>query len=626
MSRRELPPLSQLHIQPVEAQGSCLDTDRHIASAHQGPFEDDVSTPTVSMFSDPRLTFNSANHSHRNEDSQHVRRKQVLRSEMKIPSNVFEYAGVTSTNSMAQIDLQTSPPGIRPSFSTPVQSSWIHGDTPSTVKEFSPGNHGESEGGFTTPRQNLPRASSTPESTPTLRSSNYGRADVPHQRALNATPQPPRQSQLSPPVAGSLTPAQLRSPVIDSGSPEPRKHYSTPTTVMQGPSQVLSPGLSLHGESPTTALSWDIRKPSRLSKDMTPSRILNADGLQTDTCTQCLSWRSGTPLFIALHDSVYAWTPSASKLVFRVTGTFTTAVAAVRKDHVIHLIIGCDNGLLYMLTLSAVHGDEFVASPSNPVIGYHTVSEHLTRIVTVDVCGDRMLSVSRDGFVMIADLKSINPPLRLHLTRAIPEIGNVNVARFNREGATIAFGTTAGLVLQDSFLSKEPTFLPTPAPVECVCWSPHTVLSTVAFTFGSTVRFYAPGTGDKGWKDLKAKIASLLWSRTTDELVVSHGQLDPTVIDRDLEYAIGVYDVSSTMEDGSIRLRRMIAGHRSEAVHLTLSPDFATLVSGAGQRDSTLRFWELFPSADPEYRLAAKGRHGGSLADPMGRAFQFDLR
>jgi cell division cycle 20, cofactor of APC complex len=63
-----------------------------------------------------------------------------------------------------------------------------------------------------------------------------------------------------------------------------------------------------------------------------------------------------------------------------------------------------------------------------------------------------------------------------------------------------------------------------------------------------------------------------------------------------------------------------LKGHTSRVLHMALSPDGQTVVSGAA--DETLRFWKVFAKSDAgkTSRGARAGKAGGLTSPPAGRS------
>ncbi len=77
----------------------------------------------------------------------------------------------------------------------------------------------------------------------------------------------------------------------------------------------------------------------------------------------------------------------------------------------------------------------------------------------------------------------------------------------------------------------------------------------------------------------QSQVCSLIWNRYDKELVSSHGAPN---------YQLSLWNYPTLKNIGDL------TGHTAKVIHMTLSPDGTTIVSGAGANDETLRFWKLF--------------------------------
>jgi len=80
--------------------------------------------------------------------------------------------------------------------------------------------------------------------------------------------------------------------------------------------------------------------------------------------------------------------------------------------------------------------------------------------------------------------------------------------------------------------------------------------------------------------DTGSQVCNLAWSKNVDEVVSTHGYSQNQVV------------VWSYPEMTQIAT---LTGHTMRVLYLSCSPDGQTIVTGAG--DETLRFWNVFPSA-----------------------------
>ena len=120
--------------------------------------------------------------------------------------------------------------------------------------------------------------------------------------------------------------------------------------------------------------------------------------------------------------------------------------------------------------------------------------------------------------------------------------------------------------------------------MKAVAWSPHQhgALASGGGTADRTIRFRNTlyGTTTKV-VDAGSQVCNLLFSKTTQELVSTHGyQLNE----------VNLWKLPTMTKMASL------TGHTSRVLYLAMSPDGSTVVTGAG--DETLRFWKIFPSGN----------------------------
>ena len=123
------------------------------------------------------------------------------------------------------------------------------------------------------------------------------------------------------------------------------------------------------------------------------------------------------------------------------------------------------------------------------------------------------------------------------------------------------------------------------AAVKAINWSPlkRGLLVTGGGTADQHIRFWNTLT----LKPLSAintgsQVCNLVFSKTNDELVSTHGySLNQVVV---WKYP--------TMQ----KIATLI-GHTYRVLYLAMSPDGSSIVTGAGDGDQTLRFWNIFPKS-----------------------------
>lgn len=119
------------------------------------------------------------------------------------------------------------------------------------------------------------------------------------------------------------------------------------------------------------------------------------------------------------------------------------------------------------------------------------------------------------------------------------------------------------------------------AAVKALAWSPHQngLLCSGGGTADRCIKFYNTQLGKLiSSVDTKSQVCNLAWSRTSDELVSTHGYS---------QNQIQVWSVNS------MQLQQTLTGHAMRVLYLCMSPCGQQIATGAG--DETLRFWNVFP-------------------------------
>ena len=127
--------------------------------------------------------------------------------------------------------------------------------------------------------------------------------------------------------------------------------------------------------------------------------------------------------------------------------------------------------------------------------------------------------------------------------------------------------------------------------VKALAWCPHEA-HTLATGGGTTDRMIRFWDTDKGICrnsiDTGSQVCSLVWSPHEKELVSSHGYAQN-------QLCLWSYP--------TLAKKAELTGHSSRVLHLAVSPDGETVVSGAA--DETLRFWKVFA---PPAKKSSSGR------------------
>ncbi len=120
------------------------------------------------------------------------------------------------------------------------------------------------------------------------------------------------------------------------------------------------------------------------------------------------------------------------------------------------------------------------------------------------------------------------------------------------------------------------------AAVKALAWCPHqaNLLASGGGTADRKICFWNGTTGALLQEvDTNSQVCSLLWSKHEKEILSSHGFTQN-------QLTLWKYPSMVKVAD--------LTGHQSRVLHMAVSPDGNTVVSGAA--DETLRFWKVFGS------------------------------
>lgn len=119
------------------------------------------------------------------------------------------------------------------------------------------------------------------------------------------------------------------------------------------------------------------------------------------------------------------------------------------------------------------------------------------------------------------------------------------------------------------------------AAVKAIAWSPHqaNVLASGGGTADKQIKFWNTKLGIETQSIYTgSQVCSLMYSKSSNEIVSTHGYQDNAIV---------------VWKNPSMKKVATLTGHSYRVLHLAMSPDCETIVTGAA--DETLRFWKVFP-------------------------------
>lgn len=304
-----------------------------------------------------------------------------------------------------------------------------------------------------------------------------------------------------------------------------------------------------------------------------PIRVLDAPGLKDDFYLKLLDWSCKNVLAVVLEDSVYFWIGA--------TKTVEKLCSLSEEGHLTPTSISWSNNGAHV-ALGTSHGEVEIwdAETSKKL---RTMTGHQGRVGT-SVWNRWLLTTGgRDASVVNWDVRQ--PAALISRNRAHKlEVCGLS---WSCDEQHLASGGNDNKLCIWSLHSNKPVaeLCQHKAAVRAVAWSPdrRSVLASGGGTADGCIRVWNTSSAKQEPEaciQTRTQVCAVMWSRTSKELVSTHGYSSN---------AINVWAYPSLNRVASLK------AHTCRVLHLAMSPDGATLVSGAA--DNTLRFWKMFPEA-----------------------------
>jgi cell division cycle protein 20 (cofactor of APC complex) len=315
-----------------------------------------------------------------------------------------------------------------------------------------------------------------------------------------------------------------------------------------------------------------------------PVRVLDAPDIMDDFYLNLIAWSSSNVLAVALGPTIYLWNAVTSEIAELMTledeTDYIASVSWIQQGGT-HLAVGtgsCQTQLWDVQALKQVR----------------TMNGHAARVGSLAWNGHVVTSGSRDTCIVQHDVR-----VQQHNIGTFREhTQEVCGLEWSMDGLTLASGANDNTVcLWDA---RGGATVATPrhkltdhcAAVKAIAWCPFErgLLATGGGTADRCIKFWNSETGSLlNSIDTQSQVCSAVWSRTSKEIVTSHGFS---------QYQLCLWSYPSM---GKVK---ELTGHTSRILHTALSPDGQVIVSAAA--DETLRFWQVFPSASKSVKKVDK--------------------
>ncbi|KAJ8610109.1 hypothetical protein CTAYLR_007083 [Chrysophaeum taylorii] len=334
-----------------------------------------------------------------------------------------------------------------------------------------------------------------------------------------------------------------------------------------------------------------------------PFKVLEAPALADDFYLDLIDWSPSNVLAIGLGSQVYLWSACTSKAtVLCDLGPDDTVSSVSWTQGGAHLAVGSQRGAVRVW--DAAKRKKVRDAPG-----------HAARVGCLAWRGDCLASGSRDRTVCLRDVReptAVASKLKAHRQEVcglrwspcgqyLASGGNDNKL-FVWSASTMCFSSASPQATKRT--TPACRFADHQAAVKAIAWSPHQrgLLASGAGSADRTIKFWnALAATNLNSIDTGSQVCALAWSRTVDELVSTHG--------------FSLNQICLWRFDKQRRTTNYVTltGHTHRVLYLAMSPDGASMVTGAG--DATIRFWNCFP------RRGGPGtahHHASVLVPPFG--------
>jgi cell division cycle protein 20 (cofactor of APC complex) len=298
-------------------------------------------------------------------------------------------------------------------------------------------------------------------------------------------------------------------------------------------------------------------------------KVLDAPDMVDDYYLNLLDWSPNNILAVALGQSVYLWNAT--------TGSCDKLFTAPEADNIVTSVSWIQEGSVLAVGTNMADVQLWDCDAQRMV---RNMKGHTGRVGSLAWNQHILSSGSRDSSIF-------NHDVRLgahHVSTLAGHTQEVCGLRWSPDGTQLASGGNDNLlnIWDSGATTARFTLDQHQAAVKAIAWCPWqaSTLATGGGTADRCIRFWNTSSGAcLNTVDTKSQVCALLWSAPHRELVSSHGYSQNQI-------CVWKYPTMTKQAE--------LMGHSSRVLHMAMSPDGQTVVSGAG--DETLRFWKVFAS------------------------------
>jgi cell division cycle protein 20 (cofactor of APC complex) len=299
-----------------------------------------------------------------------------------------------------------------------------------------------------------------------------------------------------------------------------------------------------------------------------PEKILDAPELMDDYYLNLLDWSSTNILAVALGQTVYLWNATSGNIEelcsAQEDSDHITSVSWVQDGN--YVAVGTNNAEVQIWDVGGMRQ-------------IRSMKGHRARVGALAWNAHTLSSGSRDSSILHHDVR-----VAQHITARLEGAHSQEVCglKWSANGQQLASGGNDNVLNIWDGQSTTPRhqILHHQAAVKALAWCPWQA-NLLASGGGTACRKMCFWNGTTGALlnevDTNSQVCSLVWSKHEKEILSSHGFTQN-------QLTLWKYPSLTKVAD--------LTGHQSRVLHMAVSPDGNTVVSGAA--DETLRFWKVF--------------------------------
>lgn len=325
------------------------------------------------------------------------------------------------------------------------------------------------------------------------------------------------------------------------------------------------------------------KKPRNIS--LLPFKVLDAPELADDFYLNLVDWGQQDVLAVGLAKAVYMWNAATGTVSNLCCFTEATVASLNWSPSGNQIAVGTNDGSVLIFDVAKGEGSLLCE-----------LRGHGLRVASLSWNSPNVISSgSQDRLILNRDIRQGSS----WVSKFRKHTQEVCGLRWNSSGDTASSSSSADnllasggndnkLLVWDGRNATEPLyeFTDFDAAVKAIAWSPHQrgLLAAGGGTADKRIRFWNANTGAHLQDiDTGSQVCNLAWSKTSREIVSTHGFS---------HNQITIWDYPSMDQVATL------TGHTYRVLYLAMNPDGTTIVTGAG--DETLRFWNAFDKTNQE--------------------------